>query len=171
MTRRQISEYGVLIASKVLNIKNVNVKFMDQKMKINPKINAIFMKESYTIYFNDCWLKNSEFLDIMLTSFHETRHAYQYLQIIKSSTLKFIEQEAVLTEWKRGFETYQMPESNKFSLYLKNPIEIDAIAFSTLLVERLFKTTVSVPVSIRQDVIIRRRQIKEVMSLDYFDKD
>ena len=171
MNNLEIAINGVKIASRILKIPTPEVNFISVENLPNKEITAVFTFEEYEIIFNKDWVLNVPWIEVMVTCFHETRHAYQYLQIIKSSTLKFIEQELVLTEWKRGFETYQMPESNKFSLYLKNPIEIDAIAFSTLLVERLFKTTVSVPVSIRQDVIIRRRQIKEVMSLDYFDKD
>ena len=88
----------------------------------------------------------------MTTCFHETRHAYQY-HCIKTKSREDIE---TIKVWEKEFNQYtrlsgkNTPKSDVD--YLKQSIEIDAIAFAYHQMKELFKVDVKIPEVIR-DVV------------------
>lgn len=87
--------------------------------------------------FNDKWLESANELEILTTRFHETKHAYQYHCIQSNSR----EDQETINTWKREFEGYSKPSNTNNpkndESYLIQAIEIDAIAFSRLLILHL----------------------------------
>ena len=90
-----------------------------------------------------------------MTCFHETRHAYQH-HCIKTNS---IEDEETIKIWKREFEGYNKPsntnDSKNDESYLKQAIEIDAIAFAYRQMKELFDVDVKIPDEIRLQVQMR----------------
>ena len=95
-----------------------------------------------------------------MTCFHETRHAYQY-HCIKTNS---IEDEETIKIWKREFEGYNKPSGKNTptddSPYLKQAIEIDAIAFAYQQMKELFDVVVRIPDEIKSQVENRILELK-----------
>jgi hypothetical protein len=90
-----------------------------------------------------------------VTCFHETRHAYQY-HCIKTNS---IEDEETIKILKSEFEGYNKPsntnDSKNDESYLKQAIEIDAIAFAYHQMKELFDVEVKIPDEINPSVLNR----------------
>ena len=81
---------SVRIAEKILGIDNsLEVVFKNSQYFSEKDISAVFVKEGYYIVFNNSFLENASLLEIMITGFHETRHAYQYMQIEYGNKIPF----------------------------------------------------------------------------------
>lgn len=97
-----------------------------------------------------------------MTCFHETRHAYQY-HCIKTNS---IEEEETIKIWKSEFEGYNKPsntnDSKNDEVYLKQAIEIDAIAFANHQIKELFDIEVKIPDEIRSQVQKRIIELKGI---------
>lgn len=162
MNNFEIAKAGVLLACKLLEIKKIKVEFMDRDLFPYEEINALFLKEKFVIVFNKDWLLNAKYLDILYTSFHEARHAYQYLQIIKKSSPKLIEDEDVINIWSKEFNEYIQPNQHFDTKYIHTNIEIDAIAFSKFLLSEIFNADLLVPRDIITKVDKRIEDIKRI---------
>ncbi|MDD3383985.1 MAG: hypothetical protein PHX46_04165 [Bacilli bacterium] len=78
------------ITEKILGIDNsLEVVFKDHQYFSEKDISAVFVKEGYIIVFNNSFLENASLPEIMITGFHETRHAYQYMQIEYGTKIPF----------------------------------------------------------------------------------
>lgn len=51
--------------------------FVNQDIN-NKGINAVFLRDDNIVGFNETWLNSVEWLEIMVTCFHESRHAFQH---------------------------------------------------------------------------------------------
>lgn len=70
-------------------------------------INTVFNPSHYAIAFNENWTKNLENnLEIMVTCFHESRHAYQYSVINGLFKNEDIVIKQTIKQWKQGFKSY-----------------------------------------------------------------
>jgi len=132
-----IARYAVAIASKRLGIRTVEVDFVDSNILKGKTITAMYLPDHNLILFNQDWLSVTKLEEIILTAFHETRHAYQKAQIDGISNLKHTENIAVVKKWKQEFKRYYRPtdEFQDDLGYLEQEIEKDAFAFSRELVE------------------------------------
>ncbi len=121
---------SVQAASKILQINEPNIYFNKSTDFSNPNISSFYHKSTNSIVFNEDWAALVDELEIIVTCFHETRHAYQY-HCIKTNS---IEDEETIKIWKSEFEGYNKPsnmnDSKNDESYLKQAIEIDAIAFA-----------------------------------------
>ena len=70
---------GVKLASKILEIPKPKVFFVDDDNINKNMITGIFIYDDYEILFNETWVLNSEWIEIIVTAFHETRHASMLL--------------------------------------------------------------------------------------------
>ncbi len=136
---------GVQAASKILQIKEPSIYFNKSTDFSNPNISSFYHKSTHSIVFNEDWAAQVDELEIIVTCFHETRHAYQY-HCIKTNS---IEDEETIKIWKREFEGYNKPsntnDSKNDEAYLKQAIEIDAIAFAYHHMKELFDVKVKIP--------------------------
>ncbi len=134
---------GIQKASKILNITPPEVYFADDFP--NPEISSIYRHKDNEIIFNEDWIHRSNELEILVTAFHETRHAYQY-HCIKTKLREDIE---TINVWEKEFNQYTSPSGKnnpKSNIdYLKQTIEIDAIAFAYHQMKELFNVEVKIP--------------------------
>jgi len=92
----------------------------------------MYLPDHNLILFNQDWLAVAKLEEVILTAFHETRHAYQKSQIDEIPNLKHKENPETVAKWRREFEKYYRPsdEYQDDPGYLEQEIEKDAIAFS-----------------------------------------
>lgn len=155
MDNYQLAMMGVKIASKILHINAPEVRFFIDKNSVERCISAVFNPELYLIAFNENWLENIENnLEIMVTCFHESRHAFQYNIIKGLYNGEDIVNEDTIKQWKQEFESYHSGSGvpSKDSKYLVQDIEIDAIAFAHKMMLEHFEVKTIIPQKIKKDV-------------------
>jgi len=132
------AKYAVAIAAILLIIEKPDVDFVDSEFFCGSTITSMYVPDHNLILFNQDWLAVSKVEEVILTAFHETRHAYQKAQIDGLSSLKNNENLETVAKWKREFGQYFRP-SDQFQddpRYLGQDIEKDAIEFSMQLLRR-----------------------------------
>ena len=94
-------------------------------------------------FLNNKWVSVSSDIEIIITTFHEVRHAYQYYCIVNEIN----HTRQVLEEWKDNFDNYISPTLNEDSdeKYLTQPIEKDAILWTHNIVLELFEIKTVIP--------------------------
>jgi len=89
----------------------------------NPEISSIYRHKDNEILFNEDWINRSNELEILVTAFNETRHAYQY-HCIKTKSREDIE---TIIDWEKEFNQYLSPSGKNNTEsdidYLKQSIE------------------------------------------------
>lgn len=142
MNNKQKAIKSVELASRILGLSEVLVKFKPESAFLNSEINAIFDDKYYIIYFNETWLNKASANEIMVTALHETRHAYQKANIDFPEFFVGRESKKTIRQWKRCFDIYQMPSKNNENdaKYLNQEIEKDAIAYAKQVLTYLRKT-------------------------------
>lgn len=142
-----IAEQGVKEAASILEIKTPLVAVFNNKDTNNRNINSIFLKDNYTICFNKVWLDSADPIEVLITCFHETRHAFQWNTInevyfgnekIDKETIKI---------WEKEMNHYTQPTNSQIidEDYVKQTIEIDAIAFAHYHIDCLFDVKTAIP--------------------------
>lgn len=112
----------------------------------------MYLFESNEIIFNDEWVAKSQWIEVIVTAFHETRHSYQGYCIRTRS----LESKDTLDKW--GYETlnYIRPTGKNNEVddldYLYQSIEINAIGFTHHKIYEFFGVKTFVPKSIK-DII------------------
>lgn len=140
------------ISSKILNIPLPEVFFASSSNFPNPEISSIYRYRDNEIIFNEDWVNRSNELEIMITALHETRHAYQKYCIDTRSR----EDIKTIEAWEKEFNQYNQPSGKNIPTddisYLKQAIEIDAIAFAYHQMKELFDVEVKIPEEIKTQV-------------------
>lgn len=133
------ANYAVAIASKLLGIRKVDVDFVDSEILKGKTITSMYMPDLDLILFNQDWLSVAKIDEVILTAFHETRHAYQKAQIDGIPNLKQKENPEKIAKWEREFQKYYRPsdEYQDDPRYLEQEIEKDAIAFSQMCMRKI----------------------------------
>ena len=151
---------GVYDASKTLKIIKPQVHFAEAVDFPNPEITSVYSHAKNYIIFNEDWLEKSSDHEILITAFHETRHAYQYYCIQRS----VIEDIEIVKVWEKEFFNYTTPSEQNTPLsdldYLKQSIEIDAIAFAYDQMKKLYNVKVMIPNEIKDLVLKRVEEIQ-----------
>src|SRR5690554_2064939 len=144
---------GVKLTSKILEIPEPKVFFVDDNNINKNMITGIFIYDDYEILFNESWVLNSEWIEIMVTAFHETRHAYQCYSIKHNKN----EDKITLENWKNDFENYKTASGTnnpKLDIdYLTQTIELDAIKFTHYKIKELFNVKTIIPDQIKSKII------------------
>ena len=126
--------FSVRIAEKILGIDNlIEVVFKDPHYFSGIDISAVFIIEGYYIIFNNSFLANASLFDIMITGFHEVRHAYQYMhvQLYNEKVRKHNNEELYLiNKWEKDFNRGRKRKEMSREEYLSGQTVVDAIAFS-----------------------------------------
>lgn len=155
MERLALPYYGVQIAAKFMEIPLPQITYISQSQLPNPTITAMYLQETKEIVFNKDWVLQANWLEIIATSFHECRHAYQHYCVETMS----IENEETRDKWAVELLRYFQPNADKPQNhdvdYLQQSIEIDAIAFTHCHIMLLFSVETIIPYSIKNQVITR----------------
>lgn len=123
---------SVAYASKMLGINKVDVEFVSRDFIGGKTITSMYLPEHNLILFNQDWLTIAKLEDVILTAFHETRHAYQKSQIDGVPNLISNELQDTIKIWKTEFENYYKPNDEIVNelKYVEQEIEKDAVRFS-----------------------------------------
>jgi hypothetical protein len=154
MDNYEVAINGTTLAARILGIKTPDVQFFYNQDMTAKGINSIFLKERNIIAFNEEWIEQANPMEIQVTCFHETRHAFQWKLIqgeyqgdsnIDSKTIQI---------WKEEMNSYNSPTKKDIpeDEYLIQKIEIDAIAFAHLQMKKIYNVTSFIPVSIKKEV-------------------
>jgi len=152
MDNYQVAINGTGLAARILGIETPDVQFFyNQDLKAKG-INSIFLKEGYIIAFNEEWIEQANPMEIQITCFHEARHAFQW-KCINGEYRTKIDQETIQT-WKEEMSNYNQPTQSDIPEqdYLKQKIEIDAIAFAHYQMDKLFNVKSPIPDMIAKEV-------------------
>ncbi len=137
-------------ATEILNIPLSEIFFASSTSFPYPEISSIYRHKDNEIIFNEDWVNRSNELEIMITALHETRHAYQKYCIDTRSR----EDIKTIEAWEKEFNQYNQPSGKNTptddSSYLKQSIEIDAIAFAYHQMKELFDVEVKIPEEIKE---------------------
>jgi len=78
MDNYEVAISGTNLAAQILGIEAPEVQFFYNQNYSKRGINSVFLKEKYIIAFNEEWIEQASPLEIQITCFHETRHAFQW---------------------------------------------------------------------------------------------
>lgn len=148
----EIARSSVAIAAKILKIPTPDIKILNSKAVTKKRISGMYMFEKDEIVFNEKWLEVVPEIEVIVTAYHETRHAYQGY-CVKTGTRETDETIAI---WKKELTNYLQPsgtniEENDIE-YLNQRIEIDAIAFTHKYVKEHYKMKTYIPKCIKSKV-------------------
>lgn len=166
INKQNNANISVKITEKILGVDNsLEVVFKDHQYFSEKDISAVFIKEGYYIVFNKSSLSEASLPEIMITGFHETRHAYQYMQIEygKKLPFKYQDEQNVLDDWKNDFDNPKQPNEMTKEEYLNRPTEVDAIAFSYYLADKLLNVKQVIPEEIKDKVLIKVEEFKRTI--------
>ena len=76
MDNYQVAISGTRLAAQILGIETPDVQFFYNKDLTKKGINSIFLKYEYIIAFNEEWIEQANPMEIQVTCFHESRHAF-----------------------------------------------------------------------------------------------
>lgn len=122
------------------------------------KVVCLFSKEHYQININEDMIKKLSDLEITSAMIHETRHVYQWFQIINPE--KATETDEQIAIWKQEFMNYIQPIYSD-ELFLNQQLEIDAIAFAAIITKLLFRRDLVIPEIVKEKVYARVNQIQK----------
>ena len=147
-----IANAGVQIVAKLLNFPAPELFIIEQNKLPNSEITGMYKFDDNEIIFNEDWVLRSDWTEVIITAFHEMRHAYQGYCIRTQSR----EPQSTLDKWEYETLNYIMPSGKNNEIddesYLKQEIEIDAIAFAYKMMLKHFKLKTGVPKIIYKDV-------------------
>lgn len=130
----------------------------------------MYVFESDEILFNDEWVTNSPWIEVIITAFHETRHAYQGFCIRN----RLNESKETLDKWEYESLNYISPSGRNNEIddaaYINQAIEIDAIVFAHKLIYKYFNVKTAIPNKIKRlvedrlvgDELYGNRSLEEV---------
>lgn len=149
MNNIEIALKGIKIASNLLNITEPSIYFVSSDELPNKEVTAVFRHKNYEVIFNEDWLAEVPWIEVMVTCFHETRHAYQAYSVKN----RINESKETLTKWENDFNTYNIPSGTldeKMDIdYLTQSIEIDAIKWTRIKIKELFNVKTIIPDGIK----------------------
>jgi len=157
LTERYLYQIEEMLASKQ-NRKPCAIAFAEFP-KSHEGIVSMFERDSYTIIFNIDMIDDLSEQEVLGSLIHEGRHAYQWYQVNHPDKTK--EPTKIITAWTREFEDYLQPtDGTENAKYASQMLEIDAIAYTSILVEKLELGKLIIPEEIEALVLKRASQIK-----------
>jgi hypothetical protein len=146
---------------EMLGISDIEVVYLKKESFQSPEITAVLNQQTYSIVINEDWMIKANELEISATLFHELRHAYQLAQIEYPMYMKFKESTKRIAIWKKEILGYIAPTTADIhdQAYYSQDIEIDAVAFSNLMIKTLFDKKLIVPEPIFNQVKEREEEM------------
>lgn len=154
MDNYQVAINGTGLAARILGIETPEVQFFYNPDLTDKGINSVFLKEKYIIAFNEEWIEQANPMEIQITCFHETRHAFQWKCITGDYSGKHNTDSKTIQIWKTEMTNYSQPTTKEKpeEAYLNQEIELDAIAFSHFLMNKLYDVKTIIPEIIQHKV-------------------
>jgi hypothetical protein len=147
MDNYEVAINGTTLAAQILGIETPDVQFFYNQDLTEKGINSIFLKDKYIIAFNEEWIEQANQVEILITCFHESRHALQWKVITGEYTGTEVIDPMTIHKWKDEMSNYNSPTKKDIpeEEYLKQAIEIDAIAFAHKMMLEHFGVRTYVP--------------------------
>lgn len=154
MDNYEIAMTGVEIASKILEIRTPEVRFFVNEDINNKGINAVFLRDDNIVGFNETWLNSVEWLEVMVTCFHESRHAFQH-EVINDKYNGNIKIDSATKElWTKETNDYKSRfNDSSDDVYLIQDLDLDAIAFAHKMMLEHFEIKTIIPETIKNLVL------------------
>lgn len=154
MDNYEVAINGTTLAARILGIETPDVQFFYNQDMTEKGINSIFLKERYIIAFNEEWIEQANPMEIQVPCFHETRHAFQWKLITGEYQGENNIDSKTIQIWKEEMNSYNSPTKKDIpeEEYLRQKIEIDAIAFAHLQMNELFEINTIIPDLIKDEV-------------------
>ena len=155
MDNYEVAINGTTLAARILGIETPDVQFFYNQDMTEKGINSIFLKERNIIAFNEEWIEQANPMEIQVTCFHETRHAFQWKLIQGEYQDKSNIDSTTIQIWKEEMSNYNSPTKKDIpeEEYLRQKIEIDAIAFAHFQMNELFEINTIIPNLIKDEVL------------------
>ena len=161
---RTLAQMGVDLASRILELDEIKLLFLDDSHFSNKDVNAMFIKHQYYIVLRQSWIDSAPQTEVLSSVFHEARHAYQNAQIEFPEFFSYNEPIQRIKQWNNEFSNYtrtsEGEEFYKNSDYCFQDIEIDAVAFEQLLLNELFGDISTPHEAIKDFVLARKKELK-----------
>ena len=152
MNNLEVAIAGVKIVAKILDFPAPELYIMEQSNLPNQEVTGMYKFDDNEIIFNEDWVLRSDWTEVIITAFHEMRHAYQGYCIRTQSR----EPQSTLDKWEYETLNYIMPSGKNNEIedesYLKQEIEIDAIAFAHKMMLEHFGVKTVIPDNIKLQV-------------------
>jgi hypothetical protein len=163
MDNYQVAINGTKLAAQILGIETPDVQFFYNKDLTSKGINSIFLKDEYIIAFNEEWIEQANPMEIQITCFHESRHAFQWKVITGVYNGAEVVDPPTIQKWKDEMSNYNSPTKKDIpeEEYLNQEIEIDAIAFAHKMMLEYFNVKTVIPSVIEIEIknILRKEEI------------
>lgn len=130
MNKQELAIIMVEYASRILRMSDIKVFFEPKTKFVYEDCSAAFDDKCYYITFNLDWMAAASEEQIILTAFHETRHAYQKANIDFPEYFAGKESSETIEKWRAEIESYKNPIGYSMEEYNQQSIEQDAIDFS-----------------------------------------
>lgn len=165
----RIAKKAVSLVSKIYEFDDsILVEFDNETKFPNKKVTALATSDFRVIYNIDR-LRVAPDYEIYITSFHEMRHIYQRCCIEFGKSYKQLkESKKRIKQWKYESDHYYVSEIIDDEKYLKQDIELDAIAFSYYMMKLVFDSKMLLPESIKKEAFKRAKEIKRKLSHNKF---
>lgn len=164
MDNYEVAINGTTLAARILGIETPDVQFFYNQDMTEKGINSIFLKERYIIAFNEEWIEQANPIEIQVTCFYETRHAFQWKLITGEYQGESNINSKTIQIWKEEMSNYNSPTKKEIpeEEYLKQKIEIDAIAFAHFQIMKLYNVKSIIPECIKNEVALKLDYFQEV---------
>lgn len=145
----------------------VLLEFIHSSELPSKNVTAVSTRD-YKILINLDWLIAAEEYEIYITVFHEMRHIYQFCCIDFAHKYPHIfnEPQERIQKWAIEVENYYVSDVDYDQKYLKQDIEIDAIAFAKYMMQITNAISVQVPEVIKEAVINRTQEIRDKLEFE-----
>lgn len=156
MDNYEVAINGTTLAARILGIETPDVQFFYNQDLTKKGINSIFLKEKYIIAFNEEWIEQANPMEIQVTCFHESRHAFQWKVINGEYSGSEVVDSLTTQKWKDEMKNYNSPTKKDIpeEKYLMQAIEIDAIAFAHKMMLEHFGVKTLIPDCIKGSIYL-----------------
>jgi hypothetical protein len=154
MDNYEVAINGTTLAARILGIETPDVQFFYNQDMTEKGINSIFLKDKYIIAFNEEWIEQANPMEIQVTCFHESRHAFQWKVINGEYTGTEVVDSLTIQKWKDEMSNYNSPTKKDIpeEEYLMQAIEIDAIAFAHKMMLENFGVKTVIPDCLKDSI-------------------
>lgn len=154
MDNYQVAINETKLAAQILGIETPEVQFFYNQNYSKRGINSVFLKEKYIIAFNEEWIEQANPTEVQVTCFHESRHAFQWKVINSEYTGTKDVESHTIQKWKDEMSNCNSPTEKDIpeEEYLKQAIEIDAIAFAHKMMLEHFGLKTVIPECIKNNI-------------------
>lgn len=168
---KAVAKTAISLVSRIYGFDDAILIEFDKETRFPNKEVMALATSDFRIVFNNDKLREATDYEVYITSFHEIRHIYQRCCIEFGKSYKQLkEPKKRIKQWKYEDDHYYVSEIIDDEKYLRQDIEIDAIAFSYYMMDLLFDNKVILPESIKKEALKRTKEIGKKLAHNKYVK-